>query len=376
MLAFAFSTDYNTVMDSKDQPTGLPLRIDGGYGEGGGQILRTALALSSLTKRHIEVYNIRKGRKNPGLQPQHLTSVLAAQKISYADITGAELGSQTLRFAPKVLEGGAYSLDVSEKRGSAGSITLVLQTILLPLSFAGIGSRIELIGGTHVPWSPSFHYLDHIFLPIIKRMGLNIKLKLDRWGFYPKGGGRAAAEVLPVKSLSSIDLRERGGLKKIWGVSATSNLPVSIAERQRDEASKILKDKGFRPEIDMVDAPSIGQGTFIIIVAEFENSIAGFSSLGERGKRAEEVAEEAAKDFFNFYQSGAAVDPYLADQILLYLAIAHVNGEAKEGSIMTTSKISRHLLTNIWLIEQFIPVRFNVEGKEGEMGRVRVISLN
>ncbi|MEK7826057.1 MAG: RNA 3'-terminal phosphate cyclase, partial [Nitrospirota bacterium] len=255
------------------------LKIDGRYGEGGGQILRSALALSSITKRPIEIHNIRKGRKNPGLQPQHLTSVLAAQKITSADISGAELGSQHLRFLPKEIQGDNYLFDVSEKKGSAGSVTLVLQTILLPLSLAIRGSTIGIIGGTHVPWSPPFHYLDHIFLPVIKRIGLDLRLGLERWGFYPRGGGRVQAEVSPARSFSAIDFRERGGLKRIWGISATSNLPRSIAERQRDQAVTILRVRGFVSQIDIVEAPSIGQGTFLIIVAEFENSIAGFSSL-------------------------------------------------------------------------------------------------
>lgn len=342
------------------------IKIDGGYGEGGGQILRSALTLSSITKRHIEIHNIRKGRKNPGLQPQHLTSLLAAQKITSADISGAELGSQNLRFLPKGIQGGIYSFDVSEKKGSAGSVTLVLQTILLPLSLAIRGSNIGIIGGTHVPWSPPFQYIVHIFLPAVKRIGLDFRLTLERWGFYPKGGGKVEAEVLPARSFSAIDIRERGGLKRIWGVSAASNLPRSIAERQRDSAVTILKGRGFAPQIDIVEAPSIGQGTFLIIVAEFENSIAGFSSLGQRGRRAEEVGGEAAIAFLDFYQSGAALDPYLADQLLPYLAIA------KGESIITTSRISRHLLTNIWVIEQFIPVRFIVEGKEGEPGKITV----
>lgn len=342
------------------------IKIDGGHGEGGGQILRSALALSSLTKRPIEIHNIRKGRKNPGLQPQHLTSVLAAQKITSADISGAELGSQHLRFLPKGIQGGIYSFDVSEKKGSAGSVILVLQTILLPLSLAESRSNIGIIGGTHVPWSPPFQYLDHIFLPAVKRIGLDTRLTLKRWGFYPKGGGKVEAEVLPAGLFSAIDIKERGGLKMIWGVSATANLPRSIAERQRDSAVTILKGRGFAPQIDIVEAPSIGQGTFLIIVAEFENSIAGFSSLGAMGKRAEDVGKEAATAFLDFYQSGAALDPYLADQLLPYLAIA------KGESIITTSRISRHLLTNIWVIEQFIPVRFIVEGEEGEPGKITV----
>lgn len=349
-----------------------PLKIDGGYGEGGGQILRTALALSCLTKRPMEIYNIRKGRKNPGLQPQHLTSVIAAQKISSADIEGAELGSQRLRFLPKALQGGPYSFDVSEKKGSAGSVTLVLQTILLPLSFADTGSKIEVIGGTHVPWSPPFHYLAHIFLSIVNRMGLDIKIIIERWGFYPKGGGIVKAEISPARLLLPVDLKDRGNLKRIWGISSVSNLPRSIAERQRDAALMVLKNEGFSPDIDISNAPSVGQGTFLLIVIEFENSIAGFSSLGQRGKRAEMVGGEAARVFLDFYRSGAAIDPYLADQILPYLALAH--DEAKGGSIMTISRISRHLLTNIWLIEQFMPVRFTVEGKEGEKGMVRIIS--
>jgi RNA 3'-terminal phosphate cyclase (ATP) len=345
------------------------LKIDGRYGEGGGQILRSALALSSITKRHIEIHNIRKGRKNPGLQPQHLTSVLAAQKITSADISGAELGSQNLRFQPKEIQGGIYSFDVSEKKGSAGSVTLVLQTILLPLSLAIRRSNIGIIGGTHVPWSPPFQYLDHIFLPAVKRIGLDIRLSIERWGYYPKGGGKAGAEVLPAGSFSAIDIKERGGVKRIWGMSATSNLPRSIAERQRDQAVTILNGRGFAAQIDIVNAPSIGQGTFLIIVAEFENSIAGFASLGQMGKRAEDVGKEAAIAFLDFYQSGAAIDPYLADQLLPYLAIA------KGESIITTSRISRHLLTNIWVIEQFLPVKFIVEGREGEKGMVRVASI-
>lgn len=306
--------------------------------------------------------------------------MLAAQKITSADISGAELGSQNLRFLPKEIQGGIYSFDVSEKKGSAGSVTLVLQTIFLPLSLAIRRSKIGIIGGTHVPWSPPFQYLDHIFLPAVKRIGLDIRLTLERWGFYPKGGGKVEAEILPAPdglrqrgaeehrpvSFSTIDIKERGGLKRIWGVSATSNLPKSIAERQRDSAITILKNRGFAPQIDIVEAPSIGQGTFLILITEFENSIAGFSSLGARGKRAEKVGEEAATAFLDFYQSGAALDPYLADQLLPYLAIA------KGESIITTSRISRHLLTNIRVIEQFLPVKFIVEGKEGESGKITV----
>ncbi len=343
------------------------LTIDGSYGEGGGQILRTALSLSCIRKKPIEINNIRKGRKTSGLQPQHLTSVKAAAAISEAKVSGAELQSQILQFSPQEVMPGQYFFDVAEKKGSAGAVSLILQTLLPSLSLTRGTSKVTVLGGTHVPWSPPFHYLSDVFIPIVNKMGCNIKMEIERWGWYPIGGGKVIAEISPAGELSPLQLTERGELTRLSGISAVSNLPISIAERQRDKGIKILKGIGLEPsEIKIIDAPSPGKGTFFFLLAEFENSLAGFSALGAIGKRAEDVTKEACEDFILFYNSSAAIEPKLADQLILYMALS------REPSSFTTSRITRHLLTNIWVVNQFIPVRFEVEGEEGKEGKISI----
>lgn len=336
------------------------IKIDGGYGEGGGQILRTAISLSCLLKQPIEIYNIRKGRKKPGIQPQHLTSIRAAKKISNAYTEGDRIGSLNLIFSPNEIKGGDYSFDI----GTAGSISLVIQTIILPLSTAPTNSTIEIIGGTHVPWSPPFHYLKEIFIPILGKMGFDIKLFIEKWGWYPIGGGKVRAEIKSVKDLTPISITERGRLKGIKGISAVSNLPLSIAERQKEEGLKILRRNGIDADIEIVNAPSNGKGTFFFLLAGYENSFAGFSALGEKGKRAEEVSMEACKEFFAFNNSAGALDPRISDQIIPCLCL--IKGE----SAFTTARITRHLHTNIWLVKEFLPVKIEIEGKEGEEGKI------
>lgn len=343
------------------------LRIDGNYGEGGGQVLRTALSLSSILNKPIQVYNIRKGRKIPGLQPQHLTCVRACRMISSADVSGDELGSQQIEFAPEKLSGDSFEFDVSEKKGSAGSVSLIIQSLLLPLIFAPRSSSVTLLGGTHVPWSPPYHYLNGVFLPTIARMGCRIKLNLKDWGWYPRGGGKLNARIDPVKELTPLNLTNRGELKSLRGISAVSNLPLSIAERQRDQGLKTLKRAGIDARIDLLNAPSPGKGTILFLLAEFEQTLAGFGALGALRKRAEQVAEEACREFLEFHRSSAAIDHRLADQLIPYLARA--SGE----STFTTSKISSHLLTNIWVVQQFLPVKVMVEGEKGKAGKVTVI---
>ncbi len=346
----------------------MTMRIDGSYGEGGGQILRTTLSLASVLKKEVQIQDIRKGRKVPGLQPQHLTCVDACKEITDAEVEGNKLQSLALRFSPKTIKGGKFIFDVAKIKGSAGSVSLVLQSILLPLLFVEKPSEVVIKGGTHVSWSPAFTYLQQVFFPTIRKMGCEVNGKIAKWGWYPKGGGEVTFLINPLEKFLPLNLLERGKLLKLSGISSVSNLPISIAKRQRDQAYRILKEKKFSSEIELVDAPSLGKGTFFFILAEFENSLAGFSSLGEIKKRAETVAEEACEQFFEFMESNAALEKHLADQLIPYLSLTG------DKSSFTVSSVSQHLLTNIWVVKNFLPVRIEVEGKEGEKGKILIDS--
>ncbi len=341
------------------------ITIDGSFGEGGGQILRTALALSSLLGVGIRIEKIRARRRNPGLAPQHLTCVEAAAEICGARVDGAGIGSKELTFIPGEIKPGRYLFDVARKRPSAGSVSLVFQAIYLPLALSGGKSEVIIRGGTHVPWSPPAHYLQRVFSPIASRFGLKLNIEVLRWGFYPKGGGEIKAIIYPSK-LTSVSISDRGSLIRVRGFSACARLPISIAERQREAVMQRLR--GISDvEVETISARSRGPGTAVFLVAEFENSVAGFSSLGERGKPAEKVGEEAAEELLAFLRSRSALDPHLSDQVIPLMALA--GGE----SVITTSLVTQHLMTNIWLVEQLTDVRFEIKGRIGEPGRVRVI---
>ncbi len=349
------------------------ITIDGSYGEGGGQVLRTSLSLSALLGEAVRIENIRAKRPKPGLQAQHLTGVLATAQICNAELKGAELGSQTLTFAPQSPpQAGDYTFDVAEARkgGSAGSTSLVFQTLLLSLAFAGGDSHLTIRGGTHVAWSPPFHYLEHVYLPTLARMGIEATVEINQWGWYPIGGGEIRAKIRgqgtgdkglsPASSrpLTSINLIERGELKRLWGISALSNLPAHIGQRQKRQAERLLRERGFTPEIEIVDAPSPGQGTVVFLVAEFENVAAGFTSYGARGKRAEKVAEEACREFIQYYDSRQALDKHLADQLILPMSLA----AGQSG--FTTCEVTQHLQTNVGVVERLMGLKAEIEGQK------------
>lgn len=344
------------------------LEIDGSEGEGGGQILRSSLAMSAVLGQPVRFRSIRAGRGRPGLRAQHLTCVNALAKITGADVAGATVGSQELAFSPRAIRAGTYRFDVAEVSPSAGSLSLVFQAIALPLAFASDVSRITLSGGTHVAWSPPVHYLQMVYLPTIAQMGLEADIQLKKWGWYPKGGGEAIAEVHPAK-LRGIRLSERGATRNIKVLSVSSNLPLSIARRQRDSSLRILESKGVEVSSEIIDVPALDKGTVVFIALELENSRAGFTSLGEMGKRAEVVAEEAARECVDFLGTDAAIDEHLADQLITLMALA------KGRSSFTTSIITSHLLTNIRVAEQFLPIKFWVSGDEGEPGEVSVYGV-
>jgi RNA 3'-terminal phosphate cyclase (ATP) len=399
------------------------IEIDGSYGEGGGQILRTALSLSCLFRKPFRIFNIRKGRKKPGLMPQHLTCVRAAQLLSNAEVTGDHKDSTELIFSPNEVQGGDFFFDI----GTAGSTSLVLQTIIPSLVFSppfnsplgkggqrgvdlskgglrgdkcGEGKLLEekttitLKGGTHVPFSPCFHYLAGVFANFLKKLGIEIRLTIESYGFYPKGGGKVRAEIFPAKHVKPLNIIERGNILRLSGYSGVGNLPLSIAERQKKALVERIYssnitipiqsriDNGQHPpqspldkgglrgvcpvDIELLSVPTPGQGTFIFLQSESENSIAGFTSLGERGKRAEAVGEDAAMEFLQYYSTDAVLDSHISDQIVLYLSLCN------DESVFTTSCITQHLMTNLWVIGLFHEFRYYIEGEIGKPGIVRI----
>jgi RNA 3'-terminal phosphate cyclase (ATP) len=334
------------------------IRIDGRYGEGGGQILRTSLALASLLRRPLEIHHIRGGRKKPGLRPQHLMAVKAMAAITSAKTQGDEPGSTHLFFEPGQIRPGSFRFDV----GTAGSTSLVLQTMIPALLFGESASGVVIEGGTHVPWSPCFQYFRAVFASALQEMGGLLTLEIERWGWYPKGGGQVTAGISPVSALHPTERWQRGKVTEIYLLSALSNLPMSIGERQRDQVIKRLDAHGLKnTQMEFVNAPSAGTGALVFLMSRFEKGTAGFTSLGKKGKRAEKVADDACSEFFQFLASDAAVDEHLADQLVLYMALA------KGRSSIVTERITKHLKTNIWVVEQFLPVTFQVDEIEGRV---------
>lgn len=338
------------------------IQIDGSFGEGGGQILRSALTLSLVTGKPVEIKNIRARRRKPGLMPQHLNAVEAAATVGKAEVEGAHLHSQSLTFKPSKICSAEFHFDV----GTAGSVPLVLQTIFLPLSFASGSSSITLTGGTHTPWSPCFHYLDWHWLSYMKQIGFDATFELELAGFYPKGGGRMHADVRPAKKLLPLTLTDRGELKSIRGISAIANLADSVGERQRQQALKRLGTLCDDLQIDLVRMPSLFRSTMLLLIANFEKSQACFYGLGAIGKRAERVADEAVDQLRKFLPTDGAIDHHLADQLILPLSFVPAVSE------MRPDRITEHLTTNAEIIKMFLPVSVEMSGKLNECGTVKI----
>jgi RNA 3'-terminal phosphate cyclase (ATP) len=337
------------------------IEIDGSYGEGGGQVLRTSLSLAAITGEPIRIVGIRASRPKPGLAPQHLTAVRAAASICHAQLRGDALGSMMLEFIPgTAVQTGNYTFDVREAQpnGSAGAITLVLQTILLPLVLANGDSQITLRGGTHVNFSPTMSYIEQVYLPMLQRMGVKAKVELGAWGWYPQGGGEVKMQIQGGGKLGGINLLARGDLKQVRGLAVVTELPAHIPQRMANRAENLLRDAGLRANVQAVREKGVAPGAGIFLTAEYENSLAGFGGLGRLRLTAEKVADIACEQLLNFHHSGAPVDEHLADQLLLPAALA------LDSSQYRVVEVSRHLTTNAAVIEQFGRARIRMD--EGE----------
>lgn len=321
------------------------IEIDGSQGEGGGQILRTALALSICTGQPFTITQIRARRSKPGLLRQHLTAVQAAQAICGAGMQGATPGSQELSFAPGQVRGGDYRFAI----GTAGSSTLVLQAILPPLLQADTPSTITLSGGTHNPYAPPFDFLQRAFLPLLEHMGVKVELTLNRYGFYPSGGGEFSARIEPCPHLQALDLSERGRRLDGYAEAYIAALPLHIAER---ELAVVGKRLGWGTEkLHIRGLPNDrGPGNALLLTLRHTHVTEVFTGFGERGVTAENIAKKICAEALHYLASDAAVGEHLADQLILPLALSG------RGSF-TTVKPSQHLLTNIAIIQRFLPVR-------------------
>ena len=341
------------------------LTIDGSFGEGGGQILRTSLSLAALTGQEIRIENIRAGREKPGLRPQHLTGALAVAQICGGELEGAQVGSQTLVFRPGEVRGGVYEFDVAKIRASAGSVNLVLQTVLWPLAFADKRSRVVIKGGTHVPFAPTFDYIQRTFLPTVGRFGLKCRCEMVKAGYFPVGGGEVVLEIEPVDSLKPVSFDRLEKPVRVELVSAVSNLPSHIAQRQLKTGLAYMRRKGVQASGEAVEYPSPGKGTVFFAAAESGDVKAGFQSLGELRKPAEKVAQDACDEFGDYLGAGMALDKHLADQIIIPVALADGLSE------FTTCEITQHLLTNISVVRQLLDVHFHISRGFGEPGQVK-----
>lgn len=336
------------------------VEIDGSYGEGGGQILRTAVALSVITGRPVRITRIRANRSNPGLRPQHLHGIVALKELSNARVKGAQVGSTYLEFVP----GDARPKHVRVPIKTAGSVTLVLQALLPAMAFTG--GSFEVTGGTDVPWSPPVDYLKNVTLHALERMGLRVELEVRRRGHYPKGGGLVVGRVEPWEERRPFVALEWRRIERFSGISHATNLPSHVAERQAKAAEERLGELYNVPvEIEREVSRSLGPGSGVVVWAETDGLRLGGDALGKRGKPAEVVGREAADELVEALTPGKAVDRFLGDQLIPFLAFA--------GGEIGVSEITSHLATNVWVVERFLGRTFEVEGDVGEPGVVRVV---
>ena len=327
------------------------IEIDGSYLEGGGQIVRTAIALSAITGKDVRIFNIRKGREKPGLRPQHLEGIKAAAGICNAVTDGLMINSLEVVFQPGKITGGAFAIDTK----TAGSVTLILQT-LVPIGLhAGSSLNLTIKGGTSVPFSPTIEYFQDITCHYLKLLGGSVYVETRRHGFYPRGGGVVLTKIKP-SQIKNLDLLDRGQLQKVDILAVASNhlKQARVAERMITGFHSVYPNTHTQSLYVPADSP----GCFVRSYAHFENGKLGADVLGERGKRAEDVGKQAARALEKEIESGASVDPWMVDQIIPYLALA--TSMTGRSSNVRIPSLTKHAETNIWVVKKFLPIDFEI----------------
>jgi RNA 3'-terminal phosphate cyclase (ATP) len=356
-------------------PVDLPIVLDGSEGEGGGQILRTALSLSAVTGKPFTITRIRANRIKAGLRPQHVEASRAVARIVDAELTGDAVGSSRLEFRPRRRAApGEWTLDV----GTAGSTPLLFQTVCWPLALAGGPSLLTLRGGTHQDHAPSFHYLALVWAPAVARLGFRFGLELQSAGFYPEGGGEFTGRVEPAHAMPALDLRHRGTLQEVEVVSMVGGLGYEIAERQAARAIRGLREAGIAAEAERVPVPArLSKGAHVLIVSTFERTRVGHGAVSAHERSPEQVADEAVRSFRTHLAGGAAVDRHLGDQLLLPAALVAARLLEPPPGVApvthyTVASVTKHLTTNAAVVRRFLDVEISVLGREEEEGEVRV----
>lgn len=344
------------VIHPPGQAMQTPLTLDGSTGEGGGQILRTGLALAMVTGRLLHITRIRAGRPKPGLMRQHLACVQAAVAVCGGDAEGAELGSQTLLFTPGAVRAGDYRFQIA----TAGSCLLVLQTVLPALMLTEGESRVQLSGGTHNPMAPPFDFLERAFAPLVRRLGVGLDLQLQRRGFYPAGGGEVLAHITPpALALAPVDVLERGPLQDAWGEALVPGLARNIATRELDALGQRM---GWTFESGRLRQPPTrqneGPGNALIATLEYEHITEVFCQLGERSLSAEQVAKRLVDEVRDYQRSAGALGPHLADQWMLPLALAV--WRSGRAARYTCTEVTQHTATNAQTIALGLPVQVQI----------------
>jgi RNA 3'-terminal phosphate cyclase (ATP) len=339
------------------------IEIDGAQGEGGGQMLRTSLTLSLLTGKRFRMKHVRANRPKPGLQPQHLMCLRAAAQIGQAKVYGDVKGSSTFTFEPGEIVAGKYHFAI----GTAGSTSLVLQTIALPLALRGKdSSEVVITGGTHVKASPCYHFLEATWRAYLELFGINLQLKMRRPGFYPRGGGVLEARITPAETVQAWTTKDNQSPLQVTGFSAVAGLPESIAERQQRRALTRLRQARLDSNLELTTWEG-GPGTVLALILHGPPVPTLFFGLGERGKPAERVADEAVDALLAHVEADpTAVDSHSADQIILALALA------SGPSSFRASSVTQHLLTNVAVIREFVEREMAVDGELEQAGRIRI----